>query len=84
MHVTWKAIFQHALKKVYVKKYISKNLYSKSLYRKLLKKVLAFPHKFLYNDTRFMDGFPSGQRGQTVNLLATPSKVRILLHPLRK
>ena len=31
----------------------------------------------------FMDGFPSGQRGQTVNLLATPSKVRILLHPLK-
>ena len=29
-----------------------------------------------------MVGFPSGQRGQTVNLLATPSKVRILLHPL--
>ena len=29
-----------------------------------------------------MDGFPSGQRGQTVILLATPSKVRILLHPL--
>ena len=28
-----------------------------------------------------MDGFPSGQSGQTVNLLATPSKVRILLHP---
>ena len=27
------------------------------------------------------DGFPSGQRGQTVNLLAPPSKVRILLHP---
>ena len=27
------------------------------------------------------DGFPSGQRGQTVNLLATPWKVRILLHP---
>ena len=27
-------------------------------------------------------GFPSGQRGQTVNLLATLSKVRILLHPL--
>ena len=27
-------------------------------------------------------GFPSGQRGQTVNLLATPSKVRILLHPV--
>ena len=30
-----------------------------------------------------MDGFPSGQRGQTVNLLAPPSKVRILLHPLK-
>ena len=28
-----------------------------------------------------MDGFPSGQRGQTVNLRAMPSKVRILLHP---
>ena len=28
----------------------------------------------------FMDGFPSGQRGQTVNLLAPPSVVRI--HPL--
>ena len=30
----------------------------------------------------FLDGFPSGQRGQTVNLLAPPSEVRILLHPL--
>ena len=30
-----------------------------------------------------MGGFPSGQRGQTVNLLAPPSKVRILLHPFR-
>ena len=30
----------------------------------------------------FMDGFPSGQRGQTVNLLATPSVVRIHRHPL--
>ena len=29
-----------------------------------------------------MDGFPSGQRGQTVNLLATLSVVRIHLHPL--
>ena len=35
-----------------------------------------------YNFT--MDGFPSGQRGQTVNLLATLSKVRILPHPLNK
>ncbi len=30
-----------------------------------------------------MGRFPSGQRGQTVNLLAPPSKVRILLSPLR-
>ena len=29
-----------------------------------------------------MGGFPSGQRGQTVNLLAQLSKVRILLRPL--
>ena len=29
-----------------------------------------------------MGGFPSGQRGQTVNLLATPSVVRIHHHPL--
>ena len=29
----------------------------------------------------FMGGFPSGQRGQTVNLLAMLSKVRILLRP---
>ena len=28
-----------------------------------------------------MGGFPSGQRGQTVNLLAMLSKVRILLRP---
>ena len=31
-----------------------------------------------------MDGFPSGQRGQTVNLLAQLSKVRILLPPLSR
>ena len=31
-----------------------------------------------------MDGFPSGQRGQTVNLLATLSVVRIHLHPLHE
>ena len=28
-----------------------------------------------------MDGFPSGQRGQTVNLLHIASVVRIHLHP---
>ena len=30
---------------------------------------------------RFSEGFPSGQRGQTVNLLAQPSEVRILPPP---
>ena len=29
-----------------------------------------------------LDGFPSGQRGQTVNLLQIASVVRIHLHPL--
>ena len=29
----------------------------------------------------YVGRFPSGQRGQTVNLLAQPSKVRILLSP---
>lgn len=28
-----------------------------------------------------LGGYPSGQRGQTVNLVAMPSQVRILLHP---
>ncbi len=31
-----------------------------------------------------VDGFPSGQRGQTVNLLRHASMVRIHLHPLNK
>ena len=30
----------------------------------------------------YMGGFPSGQRGQTVNLLQIASMVRIHLHPL--
>ena len=30
-----------------------------------------------------MDGFPSGQRGQTVNLLQIASVVRIHLHPFQ-
>ena len=30
----------------------------------------------------YLDGFPSGQRGQTVNLLQFASVVRIHLHPL--
>ena len=32
----------------------------------------------------YMDGFPSGQRGQTVNLLHIASVVRIHLHPLQQ
>ena len=47
----------------------------------IYQKVLALFKHFIYNKFRFKDGFPSGQRGQTVNLLATLSKVRILLHP---
>ena len=31
----------------------------------------------------YLDGFPSGQRGQTVNLLSVTSVVRIHPHPLR-
>ena len=31
----------------------------------------------------FLDGFPSGQRGQTVNLLSVTSVVRIHPHPLQ-
>ena len=30
----------------------------------------------------YLDGFPSGQRGQTVNLLQLASVVRIHLHPV--
>ena len=32
----------------------------------------------------FSDGFPSGQRGRTVNPLSQTSKVRILPHPLKE
>ena len=47
------------------------------------KKILAFSYFIQYNFKLSGDtvGFPSGQRGQTVNLLAAPSKVRILLPP---
>ena len=31
----------------------------------------------------YMDGFPSGQRGQTVNLLSVTSVVRIHPHPFK-
>ncbi len=35
----------------------------------------------LDQNAQHLEGFPSGQRGQTVNLLAQPSKVRILPPP---
>ena len=38
---------------------------------------IGFDHNIDHN----MGGFPSGQRGQTVNLLSTTSMVRIHLHP---
>ena len=38
--------------------------------------------QFFFVRITFMDGFPSGQRGQTVNLLQIASVVRIHLHPL--
>ena len=46
-----------------------------------LRKSLQFYQILYIIHLLFTDGFPSGQRGQTVNLLAPPSKVRILLHP---
>ena len=46
-----------------------------------LRKSLQFYQMLYIIYLLFTDGFPSGQRGQTVNLLAPPSKVRILLHP---
>ena len=47
-----------------------------------LRKSLQFYQMLYIIYLLFTDGFPSGQRGQTVNLLAPPSKVRIFLHPL--
>ena len=35
-----------------------------------------------FNRGFVLDGFPSGQRGRTVNPLSQTSKVRILPHPL--
>ena len=64
-----------------------------SRYKKLIKTsccdVAEISHKSMIdnkilkpdNATLRSEGFPSGQRGQTVNLLAQPSKVRILLPP---
>ena len=43
--------------------------------------IIGFAEKRAFNMN--MGGFPSGQRGQTVNLLATLSVVRIHLPPLK-
>ncbi len=45
--------------------------------------IIGFDKKLsdVFIKQNYVDGFPSGQRGQTVNLLSTTSKVRILLHP---
>ncbi len=43
---------------------------------------LAYQQEKNKNNYTTMDGFPSGQRGQTVNLLRNASVVRIHLHPL--
>ena len=51
---------------------------------KLLKKEASVVDKaltFLENTASFSEGFPSGQRDQTVNLTAQPSEVRILPPP---
>jgi hypothetical protein len=46
------------------------------LMREAWPEVLASGH-----GSRGTGGFPSGQRGQTVNLMALPSQVRILYPP---
>ena len=43
----------------------------------VIQKKIVAKRRFSY----ILGGFPSGQRGQTVNLLAMLSKVRILLRP---
>ena len=43
--------------------------------------LIGFGSKLCQYCFDLLDGFPSGQRGQTVNLLSTTSKVRILPHP---
>ena len=50
----------------------------------LIEKVVAYLWKLWYKYIllKQLDGFPSGQRGQTVNLLQIASVVRIHLHPL--
>ena len=52
--------------------------------KKMHKKTLAIlkSYDIIYLFQKNMGDFPSGQRGQTVNLLATPSVVRIHHRPL--
>ena len=55
---------------------LARRLASRKPHRRLTITFLAIK----MNDS-ILEGFPSGQRGQTVNLLAQPSKVRILPPP---
>lgn len=50
---------------------------------KYFKEALDRQRKLTNNSvlSEVLEGFPSGQRGQTVNLLAQPSEVRILPPP---
>ena len=48
----------------------------------VLKKAYAVACAYFLQINMCLDGFPSGQRGQTVNLLSTTSVVRIHPHPL--
>ena len=55
--------------------------------KEILQKVLIFARAcammiLLVKVSKLMGGFPSGQRGQTVNLLRFASVVRIHLRPL--
>ena len=55
--------------------------------QKFFRKLLIFSVSYVIINTacesNYLGEFPSGQRGQTVNLLAMPSVVRIHLRPLR-
>ena len=57
----------------------------RGIYRELMEKIKIYNNSAkenrLYGIQFHMDGFPSGQRGQTVNLLQFASVVRIHLHP---
>ena len=47
----------------------------------IIQMVIDYMMKCVHNRRLILEGFPSGQRDQTVNLTAQPSKVRILPPP---